>query len=247
MLSAAAATLRQRTRLGRARAGLSGNRCPTWGDGRTWVAMSARIDLRSQRGRGPRQALRRASAARRVWLEVRLSSRPPYAYYLGSFSAPAIPAASNGAWRRHRTGRSLAAWRVGGAAMHVRLAQVAIRGDAGCAMKHNKSARQRCIECRRWFHASASARETQRVCCEGCRKRRDRELARARRERDLDGHREDERERQRKCRRARGEKLGSGPVRVTGCHAPASCWRSGRFYWDRCRRVGQEPPCHAPP
>jgi hypothetical protein len=107
----------------------------------------------------------------------------------------------------------------------IRLTQMATGRDASGAMKHSKAARRRCTECRKWFHAAASARQTQKVCSGRCRRVRDQALARARRAQDLDRHREDERERQSKCRRARREKLGRGPprVRVTARHTPPSC------------------------
>ena len=106
------------------------------------------------------------------------------------------------------------------------LAGCAVRGDANRPMKANKPARQRCTECRKWFHPAASARQTQRVCCERCRKKRDRVLAGARRGRELERYREEERERQRKCRQARRDRLGLGVevgsagVGVTECRAP---------------------------
>jgi hypothetical protein len=71
----------------------------------------------------------------------------------------------------------------------------------------------RCAECRTTFTAEPSARDTQRVCGEVCRKSRDRRLARARRRRDLEEARADERERQQTSRKARAE---------AGCHAPPS-------------------------
>src|SRR5260221_10484332 len=75
------------------------------------------------------------------------------------------------------------------------------------------AASRRCTECRTTFTAEPSARDTQRVCGERCRKARDRRLARVRRRRDRDDARADERERQRASRRARAE---------GGCHAPPS-------------------------
>jgi hypothetical protein len=108
------------------------------------------------------------------------------------------------------------------------LARAAIGRDAGRAMKKLKPKRRRCMVCRRWFFPAASARETQLVCCEECRRKRDRALARARRLQELDRYREDECERQRKCRRARRDRMGVGParVRVTECHAPPSVAKS---------------------
>ena len=121
------------------------------------------------------------------------------------------------------------------------MARAAIGRDAGRAMKKLKPVRRRCMVCRKWFYPAASARETQVVCCEECRRERDRALARARRTRELDRHREDERERQRKCRGARRERLGLGParVRVTECHTPPSVAKSREAQekvlesWDR--------------
>jgi hypothetical protein len=101
-------------------------------------------------------------------------------------------------------------------------AQGAISGDATGAMNASKPARRRCTECRRWFHPAASAQQTQVVCCEECRKGRDKALARARRAKDLERYRKDEGERQNKCRQARREREGRKPPRVTVCHAPAS-------------------------
>lgn len=108
------------------------------------------------------------------------------------------------------------------------MARAAIRRDAGCAMRKLKPERRRCMVCRKWFLPAASARETQLVCCEECRRKRDRALARARRLEALDRYRAEESERQRKCRRARRERLGVGPakVRVTECHAPPSVAKS---------------------
>jgi hypothetical protein len=90
-------------------------------------------------------------------------------------------------------------------------------------MEHSKRARQRCTECRKWFTPSVRALETQRVCsCKACREARDRRLARERRGRDLDQYRDEERERQRKCRRARREAAGGAGPSVAKCHAPPS-------------------------
>src|SRR5271170_4924183 len=75
------------------------------------------------------------------------------------------------------------------------------------------AASRRCTECRATFTAEPSAHSTQRVCGGGCRRARDRKLARVRRRRDRDDARADERERQRTSRRARAE---------GGCHAPPS-------------------------
>lgn len=108
------------------------------------------------------------------------------------------------------------------------MARAAIGRDAGRAMKKLKPVRRRCTVCRKWVFPAASARETQLVCCEECRRERDRALARARRTRELERYRAEECERQRKCRRARRERLGVGParVRVTECHAPPSVAKS---------------------
>lgn len=87
-------------------------------------------------------------------------------------------------------------------------------------MKARSPARQRCTECRAWFHPRPSARHTQKVCGAACRRRRDNALAQRRREEHLDAAREDERLRQKKCRtsrRAPGDASPSPP-----CHAPPS-------------------------
>ncbi len=67
--------------------------------------------------------------------------------------------------------------------------------------------RRRCAECRCWYTAAQSARQTQKVCGTECRKRRRRRRSRARRRGSVQECRVDERERQRKSRaerRARG-------------------------------------------
>jgi hypothetical protein len=92
-------------------------------------------------------------------------------------------------------------------------------------MEHSKRARRRCAQCGKRFTASASALGTQRVCSKKCRKGWDLALARERRSKDLDRYREDEWERQRKCREARSAEAGStGPAGpgVAKCHAPPS-------------------------
>jgi hypothetical protein len=63
-------------------------------------------------------------------------------------------------------------------------------------------ARHRCTECREWFTPAVTACGHQRVCGEGCRRRRRCKLARGRRRRALEEHREDERARQQKRRDA---------------------------------------------
>jgi len=62
--------------------------------------------------------------------------------------------------------------------------------------------RKRCTECRQWYEASSSARDTQRVCGEACRQMRRRKLARQRRQEHLLEARDEERERQRAHRAA---------------------------------------------
>lgn len=95
-------------------------------------------------------------------------------------------------------------------------------------MEHSKQTRPRCTQCRKRFTPSASALGTQRVCSKKCREKRDLALARERRSKDLDGYREDDWERQRKCRAARQAAVGSaepaGPAgpSVAKCHAPPS-------------------------
>lgn len=121
------------------------------------------------------------------------------------------------------------------------LATAAIRCDAGRAMKKPRPVRRRCMVCRKWFLPAASARKTQLVCCEECRRKRDRVLARARRLEALDRYRAEECERQRKCRRARRERLGVVParVRVTECHALPSSSDSGSFWRGEHGQLGQ--------
>ena len=79
---------------------------------------------------------------------------------------------------------------------------------------------KRCTECRGWFEPAATATGHQRVCGLGCRKNRRAKLARKRRlQADLVAVRDDERERQRKSREARGGARASAAAR---CHEPAS-------------------------
>jgi hypothetical protein len=92
-------------------------------------------------------------------------------------------------------------------------------------MEHSKRTRPRCRQCRKRFTPSASALGKQRVCSKKCREERDLALARERRSKDLKRYREDEWERQRKCREARRAAARSaapaGPA-VVKCHAPPS-------------------------
>ena len=74
-------------------------------------------------------------------------------------------------------------------------------------------AQHRCSECRKWFTPAATAKEHQRVCGRACRQLRRNRLARGRRGDEAKEWRADERDRQRKRRRAAKE----GP-----CHEPAS-------------------------
>ncbi len=80
-------------------------------------------------------------------------------------------------------------------------------GDAGGMAQH------RCTECRKWFTPAATAREHQRVCGDRCRQLRRNRLARRRRGGEVEEWRSDERERQRRCRKAEKE---------VPCHEPAS-------------------------
>lgn len=91
--------------------------------------------------------------------------------------------------------------------------------------------RQRCTECRRWYHPAPSAKGSQVVCGESCRRIRRNRLAQRRRAERLEESRLDERQRQRACReRKRGGRAVSEPRagpgeqahEVTQCHAPAS-------------------------
>lgn len=107
--------------------------------------------------------------------------------------------------------------------------------------------RQRCTECRRWYHPAPSAKGSQLVCGESCRRVRRNRLARRRRAERLDESRLDERLRQRECRvRKRGSGAISEPRagpgeqahEVTQCHAPASSRNSSELqkelmlFWD---------------
>lgn len=74
-------------------------------------------------------------------------------------------------------------------------------------------AQHRCTECRRWFTPAATAREHQKVCGLGCRQLRRNRLARRRRGGEVEEWRADERERQRKRRKA---------MKEGQCHEPAS-------------------------
>jgi hypothetical protein len=112
-------------------------------------------------------------------------------------------------------------------------------------MGHSKRARQRCTECRSWFTPSVRALETQRVCSTKCRKDRDLRLARERRSQDLDRYRDEERERQRKCRRARLEAGGEARPGVAKCHAPPSAAKVRRLQrkvlgsWDKAAALSR--------
>ena len=74
-------------------------------------------------------------------------------------------------------------------------------------------AQHRCSECRKSFTPAATAKEHQRVCGRACRQLRRNRLARGRRGDEAEEWRADERERQRKRRRAAKEGR---------CHEPAS-------------------------
>ena len=112
-------------------------------------------------------------------------------------------------------------------------------------MEHSKRGRQRCTECRKWFTPSVRALETQRVCSQKCRKDRDLALGRERRRKDLDRYREDEVERQRKCRDAR--RAGAVPTAptVAKCHAPASAAKGRKLQrkvlqsWDKAAALSR--------
>jgi hypothetical protein len=90
--------------------------------------------------------------------------------------------------------------------------------------------RRRCTECREWYEAAPSARDTQKVCGAACRQKRRRKCARVRRGRELQQARVDERERQRDHRAERRRRAAS-PAPPT---SPAGLGRDG-------------PTCHAPP
>jgi hypothetical protein len=76
---------------------------------------------------------------------------------------------------------------------------------------------KRCTVCRKWYRPSAKAITIQRTCCEKCRLRRRRRLARIRRERSLQEYRVEERERQRISRQRRKKKeAGSAAMSRTG-------------------------------
>ena len=96
-------------------------------------------------------------------------------------------------------------------------------------MEARRESRQRCTECRHWYHAVPSAHSTQKVCGPECRARRRRRLARERRLEHVQDARVEERERQRQCRarRRNAGKAREGATEKTGPpvrdgHAPPS-------------------------
>jgi hypothetical protein len=109
------------------------------------------------------------------------------------------------------------------------------------------TSRQRCSECRQWYYPARSAKGSQVVCGESCRRVRRNRLARRRRAERLEEARLDERQRQRECRgRRRGSRAqsearagpGENTHEMTQCHAPASACKSSelrselRIFWD---------------
>ena len=109
------------------------------------------------------------------------------------------------------------------------------------------TSRQRCSECRQWYYPARSAKGSQVVCGESCRRVRRNRLGRQRRAERLEESRLEERQRQRECReRKRGSGALSEPRagpgeethEVTACHAPASTCKPSelqselRIFWD---------------
>jgi len=92
----------------------------------------------------------------------------------------------------------------------------------------------RCTECRTWTPASPTAEGKQKVCCQACRKRRNRKLARKRRRCNLEECRQDERDRKRRSREVqrtrkteqmpglRDERDPASWTESRACHAPGS-------------------------
>jgi hypothetical protein len=107
------------------------------------------------------------------------------------------------------------------------------------------AARRRCTECRQWYEASLSARETQKVCGKECRNKRRRKLARRRRQERLQEARVEERERQHAWRAARRR---PGTVFLESAPPASSPTASSEPSPAGEARDGpRAPPCHAPP
>ena len=176
----------------------------------------------------------------------------------GTFPVRADPGEA-GVWCARGPSLPCAPLRATAARMRGRRGEGAAGGDSACSgnwgsegnpysegMKGRGESRQRCSECRGWYHAAPSARATQKVCGPECRARRRRRLARDRRSRRVQDARVDERERQRQCRARRkdagkvteGARTDTGPPARDG-HAPASGDSSGEIMgkvldlWDR--------------
>ena len=98
--------------------------------------------------------------------------------------------------------------------------------------------RKRCTECRRWYEASSSARDTQKVCGAACRLKRRGKLARQRRQEHLLEARDEERERQRAHRTAlRARAASAAAMEMSPVVMPSQPARDGP----------REPARHAPP
>lgn len=119
-------------------------------------------------------------------------------------------------------------------------------------MSKRATIRKRCAECRRWFTPPARLAKQQRVCSAACRLKRRAKQARARRACEPARYRDEERERQRRCRQeqrlarlgaAKAQKpdAGSEPAGAGGaaCHAPGDAQKSRKSQrefedlWDR--------------
>lgn len=114
-------------------------------------------------------------------------------------------------------------------------------------MLRTMTSRQRCTECRGWYHPAPSAKGSQVVCSEACRRARRRKQAQRRRAEQLEESRSSERARQRACRAREqcvpagsGARAGPGGQAhdVTTCHAPPSTLKSSELreqlalFWD---------------
>ncbi len=125
-------------------------------------------------------------------------------------------------------------------------------------MSKRATIRKRCAECRRWFTPPARLAKQQRVCSTACRLKRRAKQGRARRAREPVRYRDEERERQRRCRQeqrlgglsaAKAEEpdAGSEPARAVGaaCHALGDAQKSRKSQkefddlWDRLMDVSR--------
>jgi hypothetical protein len=105
--------------------------------------------------------------------------------------------------------------------------------------------RKRCTECRQWYEAASSARDTQKVCGAACRQKRRRGMARQRRWAQLPQAREEERERQRSFRAAHRAQTASAAATPTRTSTEMSL--AGASPSQAVRDGPGEAPRHAPP